>query len=152
MFCPVCKYEYKEGYTRCKDCNVTLVLELPPEPKHDGDYNIVKLYSPRNLTEQSLIQSILDSEGINYYIHNDFFGSLEVGPQIDLYNKKMIMVPNDQYERAKELLDTFLESTEDKDDLPGTKYSISDKIRMIIEFLLFGWMMPGRKNKNKGEE
>lgn len=152
MFCPVCKYEYREGYSICKDCNVALVPELPPEPKPDEDYNIVKLYSPQNLTEQSLIQSILDSEGINYYIHNDLFGSLYVGPQIDLYNKKMIMVPNDQYKRARELLDTFFESTEDKDDLRGTKYSISDKIRMTVEILLFGWMMPGRKNKSKGAE
>lgn len=30
-WCPKCKYEYKEGYTMCADCNVALVDELPSE-------------------------------------------------------------------------------------------------------------------------
>ena len=29
MFCPVCGYEYREGFTICSDCQVDLVLELP---------------------------------------------------------------------------------------------------------------------------
>jgi hypothetical protein len=29
MFCPVCKAEYREGFTRCADCDVDLVYELP---------------------------------------------------------------------------------------------------------------------------
>jgi hypothetical protein len=38
MFCPVCKAEYREGFSRCADCDVDLVWELPaaalvaPEP------------------------------------------------------------------------------------------------------------------------
>jgi hypothetical protein len=29
MICPVCKAEYREGFTRCADCDVELVHELP---------------------------------------------------------------------------------------------------------------------------
>jgi hypothetical protein len=29
MFCPVCKAEYRQGFTRCADCEVELVYELP---------------------------------------------------------------------------------------------------------------------------
>ena|SRR5580693_1474608 len=29
MFCPVCKAEYRQGFTRCADCDVDLVYELP---------------------------------------------------------------------------------------------------------------------------
>ena len=29
MFCPVCKAEYRQGFTRCADCDVELVHELP---------------------------------------------------------------------------------------------------------------------------
>jgi hypothetical protein len=29
MFCPECKAEYREGFTRCADCEVDLVAELP---------------------------------------------------------------------------------------------------------------------------
>jgi hypothetical protein len=31
MFCPVCKAEYRSGFSRCADCDVDLVEELPPE-------------------------------------------------------------------------------------------------------------------------
>jgi len=29
MFCPECKAEYRQGFTRCADCEVELVAELP---------------------------------------------------------------------------------------------------------------------------
>ena len=32
MFCPVCKVEYRSGFSRCTDCDVDLVQELPAEP------------------------------------------------------------------------------------------------------------------------
>jgi hypothetical protein len=38
MFCPSCKAEYRSGFTRCADCDVELVYELPvaaEEPSHD---------------------------------------------------------------------------------------------------------------------
>ena len=31
MFCPVCKVEYRSGFTRCADCDVDLVQELPAQ-------------------------------------------------------------------------------------------------------------------------
>lgn len=31
MFCPLCKAEYREGFTHCVDCDVDLVNELPPD-------------------------------------------------------------------------------------------------------------------------
>lgn len=32
MFCPVCKAEYRPGFTHCVDCDVDLVDALPPAP------------------------------------------------------------------------------------------------------------------------
>jgi hypothetical protein len=29
MFCPQCKAEYRDGFSRCSDCDVNLVSELP---------------------------------------------------------------------------------------------------------------------------
>jgi hypothetical protein len=31
MYCPVCKCEFREGFTRCDSCDVDLVPELGPE-------------------------------------------------------------------------------------------------------------------------
>ncbi len=28
MFCPVCKSEYRDGFTKCTDCGVNLVQQL----------------------------------------------------------------------------------------------------------------------------
>lgn len=35
MWCPECKNEYREGITRCVDCNVDLVEVLPEEPEEE---------------------------------------------------------------------------------------------------------------------
>lgn len=43
MFCPQCKAEYRQGFTRCADCDLDLVYELPAraivpiEPVDAGD-------------------------------------------------------------------------------------------------------------------
>lgn len=31
MYCPVCKTEYRAGFTKCADCHVTLMTELPKQ-------------------------------------------------------------------------------------------------------------------------
>ena len=39
MFCPECKAEYRDGFTRCSDCDVDLVAglpEAPPEPQFES--------------------------------------------------------------------------------------------------------------------
>ena len=151
MYCPKCRTEYRKGFDTCADCEVPLVPELPPEPPPPPapEYvNYINLYSPQNQIELSFIKSILDSEGISYFVRNANFGSLEVGPQIGLFNATMIQVQDDQFEKARELLADYLEKTRNQVEKPLQKYSIFDKIRMVIEFLLFGWLVPG-KSKHK---
>ncbi len=154
MYCPKCRTEYRKGFSTCADCNIPLVPKLPPEPPPPPapEYaRYINLYSPQNEIESSLLKSILDSEGISYFVRNDNFGSLEVGPHIGLFNAKMIKVQDDQYEKAKELLTDYLEKTHQEIEEPLRKYSLFDKIRMVIEFLLFNWVMPG-KIKHKGRD
>ena len=105
------------------------------------------LYCPRNEVELALIKSIFEGEGIHYFVHNDHFGSLEIGPQIELYNAKMIMVHEDQYERAKDILSDFLSNIAEDSADSKPQYSLSDKIRMIIETILFTWFIPGKRRK-----
>ena len=112
---------------------------------------MIKLYSPRDLAELALIESILEGEKIPYFIHNDHFGSLEVGPQIDIYNKKTIMVAEEYQKRAKELIDDYIETTRD-DTAKIPAYSLSDKLRIIFETLLFAWFIPGRHRKGQKDE
>lgn len=39
MFCPQCLVEYRPGFTRCSDCEVDLVHELPLTRKHSAESN-----------------------------------------------------------------------------------------------------------------
>src|SRR3989304_4440236 len=100
---------------------------------------MLELYSPNNEVELALLKSILDAEGINYFVRNDKFGSLEIGPKIELLNKKMIMVQDDQYEKAKELLKDYLENAGEKSMSVEMICPIDDYGRIVSEFLLFGW-------------
>jgi len=95
------------------------------------------------------LKSILDYEGISCFVRNDNSGSLEVGPRIGLFNAKMIEVQDDQYERAKELLADSFEKTKKQMEEPVRESSLFDKLRMVIEVLLFGWLMPGRTKSKK---
>ena len=113
---------------------------------------MIKLYSPQNEVELSFIKSIFDGESISYFVHNDHFGSLEVGPQIELFNVKTIMVDEKHFNRAKDLLDDFLVNIDPIPDTKKTEYSVFDKIRMIIEVVLFSWIMPGKKRARKNYE
>jgi hypothetical protein len=101
---------------------------------------VIRLYSPRSEGETALLKSILTAAAIPHFVHNDFFGSLRVGPQIDLLNMKTIMVPEESREQAQELILDYLQAT-----LPAPKPTLlRDKVRNVIEFLLFGWFIPGR--------
>ncbi len=146
MFCPICKAEYRAGFTICSDCHVQLVSELLPD-QPTGSHEMVKLYSPNNEVELAMIKSILDSERISYFVQNENFGSLEVGPQIALFNRRMIMVQDDQHERALELIRDYLHETIQGEDEAAQKYSLFDKIRMAVEILLFNWLIPGRQRR-----
>ena len=103
------------------------------------------LYKPENEVELSLIKSILESENIPYFVSNDHFGSLYIGPQIDLYNAKMIMVDEAYYDRSKDLIDDFLNSVRKGSETPNIKYSLFDKIRMVFEAFIFMWFIPGKR-------
>jgi len=71
MFCPICKSEYRIGYTVCKDCNVKLVHELPPESESEYvEYEeILATHSP---SDRVLLKSILDAEGITYFFQGEY--------------------------------------------------------------------------------
>ena len=113
-----------------------------------------KLYSPETELDLAFIKSLLDSENIKYFVHNDHFGSLQVGPKIDLFNAKTIFVNHSDAEKARSLLSDYIEKQ--KVDLNNNErksaYSLSAKLRVIIETLLFWWFIPQGRRWKKEEE
>lgn len=118
---------------------------------------MIKLYSPQTEVDLALIRSVLEGEGISFFVHNDHFGSLRIGPSIPLYNEKTIMVNENDFIRASELISDYYKNTSSKEASNSnvafqSEYSFFDKIRVIIEMLLFGWIVPGKSKKRREVE
>jgi hypothetical protein len=109
---------------------------------------MIKLHTPDDDVQLALLKGIFESEGIHIFVHNDNFGSMRPGVRIALFNKKTIMVHERDIERAQEILRRFLDNmaeTEPTNQSGASGYSLRDKCRMVIEALLFGWIMPGKR-------
>lgn len=104
-----------------------------------------ELCAIRNPSEQALIESLLMWHGVEYLIHNDHFGSLEVGPIIPLFNQKTVLVETDDLLVARELLREVTRSDPESDSKAIAP--LSGRLRPFLETLFFGWFIPGRRRK-----
>ena len=112
MFCPKCKYEYKQGVTECFDCNVPLVSELPLEPNREF-IDLVTVYTTANQANVMIAKTILEDVGIKYFMKNDSlqdlfgFGRIGFNPLIGAVEVK---VAPDDIEEARQLLEDLNEN------------------------------------------
>ncbi|HEX9060926.1 MAG TPA: DUF2007 domain-containing protein [Clostridia bacterium] len=105
MFCPKCKCEYREGFTRCSDCDVELVDQIIDETKDVSKndekpefVDCVLVMTTYNAADILLIRSVLESSGITHFIQGEtdmFMGY--IGPA-------RVMVEKDQAEEAMTIL------------------------------------------------
>ncbi len=108
---------------------------------------MVELDSPRSEAELLVLRGVLDGAGFLYFVKNDQFGSLAVGPQIDHYNRKTLLVHEDHYEEARALLAELRSSAAGRETPAVGRPALSDVLRMVVELLLFGWIIPGRRHR-----
>jgi hypothetical protein len=94
MFCPQCRAEYVEGVVTCAECGVPLVETLREEPRRE-EVEFVGILATESLADVTIIRSILEGSGIEYY----FVGGIKsVGDPMRL------MVLKEQEADARELL------------------------------------------------
>jgi hypothetical protein len=108
-----------------------------------------KVYSAKNESELAVLRSVLDAEGIPCFVHNEMFGSILIGPQIDNYNAKSILVPDELEERARDIVAQFETEHPSDDSAPIT---LRDRLRMVLEVGLFSWFIPGRSKKKTEQD
>jgi hypothetical protein len=65
MYCPSCRSEYHVGFTWCKDCDVGLVADLPPEEEPEF-VDLVEVLTMADAGQIPLNKSILEAEEIPY--------------------------------------------------------------------------------------
>jgi len=108
---------------------------------------MVKIFSPNDEIQLALVKSLLEAEGIPYFVHNDQFGSMQVGIQIELLNRRTVMVAEPFAERARAIVAEFLENSVPEHQETARGYTFREKFRMVFEALVFGWFMPGRRRR-----
>lgn len=102
MFCPKCKAEYREGFSRCADCEVDLVPELSPEPEPSEqfvDLMNIKTYSSRHDAE--LAKSFLEAHGIDAVVSGDDYGGIH--PGLSFATGVRLLVKEADVEKAKSI-------------------------------------------------
>jgi hypothetical protein len=73
MFCPKCRAEFREGFSRCNDCGVALVAQLPPvptpapDPSNPDEGEVVTLLSSTDPVAILATKASLDLAGIWYF-------------------------------------------------------------------------------------
>jgi heptaprenylglyceryl phosphate synthase len=116
-----------------------------------GDGTMKKLHSPSSELDAMFIKSLLEAEDIYYFVHNDYFGSLNIGPVIPLFNEKTIYVAERDAKTAGEVISAYLDDhrpISKETERVDSSYNLSAKIRIIVEVLLFNWFIPPIKTKH----
>jgi len=106
MICPKCEAEYREGYTKCADCDVELVdtIILENEGYSELEEIIFKtVMTSFNQGEIALAKSLLESNNIQCFVQGESFNSL-----LKTSIPVSIKVPEDYVGQAKEVLKEFL--------------------------------------------
>ena len=91
--------------------------------------------------------AMLEAHEIPCYVHSAGLGGLFPGLQIEGFNSRAIMVPEEEVGLAVELLREYQSQHSEPDE--AEKPKSSGKLRNVIEFLLFGWFVPGSRTRRR---
>jgi hypothetical protein len=147
--------EYREPVEVCPKCGTALVAALEPgepadagsdvEPRDvttlpdlpDQPGDLVPLCTVSTAAELAIVESLLIAARVFYFVHNRHFGGFISGPFIPLYNVRTVFVPSAQIEAARQAIAAPV-----PEPWGGTEFRAEDRIRALLELLMFGWVVP----------
>ncbi|HEV7243069.1 MAG TPA: DUF2007 domain-containing protein [Thermoanaerobaculia bacterium] len=103
MVCPECGSEYREGFTKCSDCDVALV-EPVPEEGGEPDVEIVKVFESTNAATLPLVESVLLDANIEFLTKGEGLQNLFEGSNSAI-GPATIWVRKDDEAEARGLID-----------------------------------------------
>jgi Putative prokaryotic signal transducing protein len=108
---------------------------------------LVNIFRPSTEPELIAVVAMLEAHEIPCFVHNAGFGGLYPGPQIDLYNSRVVMIPEEKRSLALQLISEF----QGPSTTVNTSHSSSSKLRAFVEICLFGWFIPGGRHPKPRE-
>ena len=132
MFCPDCGAEYVEGITVCSTCNVPLVNQ-PPNATEPEFIKFVTVYETGDPAFITFAKSILQSEGIKYFVKGEGLQDLFAGGRLGIgFNPVIgpikIQVDEKDVEKAKDLLRQIEQGDFEQPDMGAEKDSQAGKV------------------------
>ncbi|HGE71977.1 TPA: hypothetical protein ENX78_14155 [Candidatus Poribacteria bacterium] len=120
-FCPKCRAEYIEGVEECPDCQVLLVDELPP--KEETEYvEMVELEKVPDEVSGVMMKGILVNNGIDAVLKAAKIPWYDgIASTWSTYYWGVLLVPEDELERSRKILDEYLKSLENDENDDETK-------------------------------
>lgn len=106
---------------------------------------LVTIFRPQTESELAIALAILEAHGVESFVHGQYFGSLLPGLQIESYNTRAIMVPEERAVEAREALAESFPVNEPAATLPSMRFR--DKMRIVLEAVMFGWFVPGERRR-----
>ena len=107
--------------------------------------NLVPVLRPDSEAELVTIVAMLEARGVPCFVRGGGMGSLLPGVQVESFNSRAIMVPEDQAAEALALIADLHTSGDSVDKPPPPQPSL----RTLAEWLLFGWFVPGRRDPKR---
>ena len=105
MFCPQCKAEYRAGFTKCSDCDVELVKQLPADSLATAETDHPQLVVVRTFpshVDADLARTALEAAGIESMVESDDQGGQS--PGLAFTRGIALLVRSEDVEDAEEIL------------------------------------------------
>ena len=119
MFCPKCGEEYPWHVMVCPACDVDTVDQLPREgPAPAPDVELVSVFATGNAGLIAIVKSLLDADGIDYFVRGDGLQDLAGLGRITgfsyVFGPAEFWVRSEDAARARDLLKDLSESGTDR--------------------------------------
>ena len=109
--------------------------------------SLIAVLRPDSEAELATTVAMLEARGVPCFVRGGGIGSLLPGVQVESFNARAIMVPEDRANEAIALIADLRGPADDGDD--KTPPPPPSKLRTLAEFLLFGWFIPGRRHPKR---
>lgn len=99
---------------------------------------MITICHPADDLELLFLRAALDAAGIPHFVVGEHFGSLYPGMQIPAYNERSVRVPAGFFDQATAVVAQVRAAYAPTFE----KLTTRSKLRMLLEALWFGWVMP----------